>query len=111
MAYDEKLAERLRKLLSRKRQLTEKKMFGGMAFFLKGNLLCGIYKNDLILRLDPKNFWGALEKPHTKPFDITGRPMRGWIMVEPTGIRTATSLQKWLQPALRYVSKLPKKSN
>lgn len=109
VAYDEKLAERIEALLLPRRKYPAKKMFGGIAYFLKGNLCVGIYKDKLIVRLDPTTMFDLLKKPHTHPFDITGRPMRGWIMVEPAGLKRSASLKFWIQQALSYVSKLPKK--
>ncbi len=78
MAYDEKLAGRIRGLLAKRKAITEKKMFGGVAFLLNGNMCVGLHGVELIVRLDPKKTEEALAEPHTRIFDMTGRPMKGW---------------------------------
>jgi TfoX/Sxy family transcriptional regulator of competence genes len=77
MAFDEALAERIRKQLARRANLEEKKMFGGIGFLLKGNLLVGVWKESLIVRLSPEESQEALKEAHVREFDITGRPMKG----------------------------------
>ncbi|MGH7562028.1 MAG: TfoX/Sxy family protein, partial [Gemmatimonadales bacterium] len=88
MAYDESLAARVRKTLGRRAGVTEKKMFGGLAFLLHGNMCVGIHKNELIVRLDPADTDTALARPQTRVFDLTGRPMKGWIMVGARGLQS-----------------------
>ena len=78
-------------------------MFGGIAFMLDGKLCCGISKNELILRIGHDEEVKALRLAHTKPFDIAGRPLRGWIMVTPIGYKTDTALRKWLKLAVNFV--------
>jgi TfoX/Sxy family transcriptional regulator of competence genes len=109
MAYDEKLAERTRKALARRKTLTEKKMFGGIAFMLRGNMCCGVLNNDLILRLRPQQAEKALKKPHTRPFDFTGRPMKGFIVVADRGHKSDEALRKWVRQAADFASSLPAK--
>ena len=94
LGYDQHLAERIRNVLADRRDLEEKKMFGGIAFMLDGKLCCGISKNELILRIGRDEEVKALRLAHTKPFDITGRPSKGWIMVKPPGYKTDTALRK-----------------
>ena len=84
MAYNEKLAERIRAELSGV-PFVEKKMFGGVGFLLHGNMACGVHKNSMIVRVDPEKHDALLKKPHTRPFDITGRPMKGWLIVDADG--------------------------
>lgn len=109
MAFDERLAERIRGSLGRRKGLAEKKMFGGIAFLLNGNMCVGIHKSALIVRLAPEDTEAALTQPHTKPFDLTGRPMKGWIVVEPAGLKTEAKLSKWIQVAAQYANALPAK--
>jgi len=87
MAYDEKLARRMRDEL-KGIPFVEKKMFGGVGFLLHGNMACGVYKENMIVRVDPAKHVSLLKKPGARPFDITGRPMKGWVMVEPDGLDT-----------------------
>lgn len=109
MAYDEDLAERIRGLLRDRHDVVEKKMFGGLGFLLAGNLLVGVWKDSLIARVGPEAYAESLEQPHVREFDITGRPMRGWILVEPDGVETRESLLGWLQRSLAFVAGLPEK--
>lgn len=78
MAFDESLADRIRKALARKRGISEKKMFGGICFMLNGNMLVGVWKDSLIVRLGEEQGEEALLEPHVKVFDITGKPMKNW---------------------------------
>ena len=109
MAYDELLTARMRGVLSPQKGLEEKKMFGGVGFLIHGNLACGVNKNDLIVRVGPAKHALSLKKPHTRPFDITGRPMAGWVMVEPEGCATEKELADWIQLGVAFASSLPKK--
>jgi len=109
MAFDDKLAERVRKHLGKRRGLTEKKMFGGLAFLLNGNMCCGVHGQELIVRLDPKQTDQALNERYTRIFDLSGRPMKGWILVQPKGLTTEDALVKWIQVGLKYASSLPAK--
>jgi TfoX/Sxy family transcriptional regulator of competence genes len=109
MAYDETLAARIRAALARKKNIEEKKMFGGVGFLLNGNLLVGVWKDSLCVRLGPDQAEEALLEPHVKEFDITGKPMRNWILVEPEGVVKDEQLKDWIQRAVKFVGKLPKK--
>ena len=109
MVFDERLAERIRGSLGKRKGLAEKKMFGGIAFLLNGNMCVGIHKSALIVRLAPEETETALAQPHTKHFDLTGRPMKGWILVEPAGLKTEAKLSRWIQVAAKYVASLPAK--
>ncbi|NDB52436.1 MAG: TfoX family protein, partial [Nitrosopumilaceae archaeon] len=95
MVYDEKLADRVRKSLKGKRNMTEKKMFGGIAFLLDGKMFCGIIKNDLVVRTGPEYYEKALTKPHASPMDFTGKPMKGFVYVAPNGCKTKKTLSEW----------------
>jgi TfoX/Sxy family transcriptional regulator of competence genes len=109
MAFDEKLAARIRSHLGNRTSLAEKKMFGGVAFLLKGNMCCGVHRDALIVRLDPAETEQALGEPHTRVFDLTGRPMKGWILVEPQGLATNAQLGRWVDRASKYSGSLPAK--
>src|SRR6476646_6446759 len=109
MAFDEQLADRIRGTLGRRKGLAEKKMFGGAAFRLNGNRCVGVHKSDLIVRLAAEETGAALSQPYTRRFDLTGRPMKGWILVEPAGLKTDAKLGKWVQVAAKYASSLPAK--
>jgi TfoX-like protein len=111
MAYDEKLAERVRKLLAKRKGLAEKKMFGGLAFFLDGNMSVGLHGAELIVRIDPAETEKALARSHTRIFDITGRPMKGWIMVKPAGVSGEAALAEWVRKGADYAASLPRKGN
>ena len=109
MAYSESLARRIRQVVAHRRGITEKTMFGGVCFLLNGNMCVGIWKTSLIVRLAPEQAAAALEDPNVVEFDITGRPMKGWIMVEPDGLETDEQLTGWIQRAVEFVVGLPKK--
>lgn len=106
MTYNEKLAERIRISIKGKRNITEKKMFGGLAFLLKGKMFCGIVKDDLMVRTGPEMYEKALATPHSRPMDFTGKPMKGFVYVEPQGYKNTKSLSAWITLGLDYVSKL-----
>ena len=110
MAYDEKFAARIQKALGTRKGLVAKQMFGGIAFLLNGNMCVGIHKDELIVRLAPNETDAALAKPHTRLFDLTGRPMKGWILVGPRGIATDPQLAKWITIAATYAGALPPKT-
>ena len=107
MAYDEGVAERIRQALSGKENLTEKKMFGGLAFLLNGNMLVGVMANRLLVRTGPKEHGNALKRPHAGPMTFTGKPMRGFVVVEPAGFANGQDLRSWISLALGYVRELP----
>lgn len=108
MAYDLKLADRIRSELGEV-PIVEKKMFGGVGFLLNGNLACGVNKSDLIVRVDPEKHIALLKKPHVRPFDMTGRPMKGWLVVEAEGVKSDKQLSRWLKEGLEFASTLPEK--
>ena len=109
MAFSEELAGRIRRRLGRRKNVEEKKMFGGVGFMLDGNLLVGVWKESLVVRLGPEGGNEALLEPHVKEFDITGRPMKGWVLVEPEGVTGDDQLKGWIQRAVKFVGKLPAK--
>jgi len=109
VAFDEGLAERIRKHLAGQKGLTEKGMFGGLAFLLNGNMCCGVHQSQLIVRLYPAQAEAALGEPHARAFDLSGRPMKGWILVEPAGLTDEPALAKWLRFGINYAASLPNK--
>ena len=109
MAYDEGLAQRVSEILIDLPNLDEKKMFGGIGYMLNGNIAVGVHGDSLIVRTGPEMHGEARQKPHTKEFDITGRPMKGWIMVSPEGVQEDESLQTWVQMGIDFAISLPAK--
>jgi len=103
MAIDEKLAERIRRRLARRKGVVEKKMFGGVGFMINDRLAVGVWKDSLVVRINPDDTDDALKEPHVRPFDIAKRPMRGWIVVGPDGIRHDKQLGAWIQRAIKFV--------
>jgi TfoX/Sxy family transcriptional regulator of competence genes len=109
MAYDEGLAQRIREVLDELPGLVEKKMFGGVGFIIQGNMACGVNKDKLIVRVGPERHEETMQRPHTRPFDITGRPMKGWVMVEADGYESDDELKDWVQQGVAFVQTLPPK--
>jgi TfoX/Sxy family transcriptional regulator of competence genes len=109
MAFSEALAKRIRRQLSRRKHVSEKKMFGGIGFLLNGNLLVGVWKNSLVVRLGEEQGEAALREPHVREFDITRRPMKNWVLVEPEGVESDGQLQQWIARAVEFVGTLPAK--
>lgn len=109
MAFSESLAGRLRDALARKKNIEERKMFGCLCLLLNGNALVGVWKDALIARLGPDESEEALLEPHVRQFDITGKPMRNWVVVEPEGVEDDEQLRSWIDRATKFVGKLPKK--
>ena len=109
MAYDEQLADRVRELLADTPHLTERKMFGGLAFMVAGHMACGIVGSDLMLRLGEDGADAALDQPHVRPMDFTHRPMKTMVYVDRDGIDNHNTLKDWVDKALEYASGLPPK--
>jgi TfoX/Sxy family transcriptional regulator of competence genes len=109
MPYDKVIEERIHQTVSDWENTGSKKMFGGICHLLNGNMYCGVYKDYLILRLGVENADKALGLPFTKPFDITGKPMKGWVMMKEEGFRTKDELVSWLKQTYDFASNLPPK--
>ena len=109
MAYDEKLATRIRDLVGSRAGIQEKKMFGGIAFMLNGNMACGVNGTDMIVRLAPEETDDALAEPGVRLFDMTGRPMKGWILVAAQATTKAKDLRRWVDRGTAYAASLPPK--
>ena len=108
MAYSLKLAERIRDQLNGM-PYVEKKMFGGVGYLLHGNMACGVIQDDLIVRVDPEKHAALLKKPHARPFDMTGRPMKGWLLVAAGGLKTRRQLSAWIREGVTYAVTLSPK--
>lgn len=108
MVYNEQLASKIRTMAKRK-GLTEKKMFGGMAFLLNGNLCFGVIKEDLLVRVGPERHGEVVKLAHARPMDFSGRPMKGFIYVDSEGWSKDATLKKWLDMGADYASSLRKK--
>jgi TfoX/Sxy family transcriptional regulator of competence genes len=109
MAYSIELADQLRKALLPFLPVTEKKMFGSIIFMLNGNMLAGVSQESLIFRIGAQQREAALKMKGTRVFDITGRPMKGWVMVSKEGYNTKQMLEKWILMAHEFVKTLPAK--
>ena len=109
MAYDEGLAERLRVLLRQHNNVTEKKMFGGLAFMLNGHMFVGILGERLMARVGPAGYADSLRRPHVSEMDFTGKPMKGYVYIAPEGFESDRDLESWVTLCARFVSMLPPK--
>ena len=109
MAYDEKLAARIRAALGEREGLREQRMFGGIGWMLRGNMCVGILGDALIVRFDVEDEPEVLAAKHVRPFDPTGRPMAGWAFVDPPATRTAKGVARWVDRALAFNATLPPK--
>ena len=109
MAYDEHLAVQVRSQLSRQSGVVEKRMFGGVAFLLNGNMAVGIHRDALIVRTSAEKAEAALKESGIRVFDITGRPMKGWLIVEPRALKEPQALARWIKCGVDYAASLPKK--
>ena len=109
MAYNEELEQRIKKMVSRWKGTTDKKMFGGVCHLINGNMFCGVHKDFLILRLGEDKSSDTLKRPYARPFDITGKPMKGWVMITNDGYKSDPDLKAWLNHAKVFAKSLPPK--
>ena len=109
MAYDESVAERLRDLFVDRPGITEKKMFGGLAFMYRGHMLVGILRDSLMARVGPTEYAASLKHPHVREMDFTGKPMKGYVYVDPAGFESDSDLNKWVGLCIRFNESLPAK--
>lgn len=109
MAYSDSLASRIRHALAGRRGVVEKKMFGGLGFLLRGNLLVCVWKQSLIVRLGKEAAEQAMQEPYVRDFDVTGKPMKGWVVVDPEGLDDEEELRRWIEDAWSFVAQLPAK--
>jgi hypothetical protein len=109
MPYNTRLEEKIDAVAKRWQYVEKKKMFGGVCYLLRGNMAFGIWKDSLIVRMDREQAEQSLKDRNVKPFDITGRPMAGWIMVQEAGWKGAADLGKWINVGKRFALSLPEK--
>ncbi|TFH24501.1 MAG: TfoX family protein [Myxococcales bacterium] len=109
MSFDHNLAERIRLVLKGRRGISEKKMFGGLSFLVRGNMCCGVVEHDLMVRVGPAAYEEALARPRAREMDFTGRPLKGMVYVDAAGVRTAKQLQSWVDRGIRFAASLPAK--
>ena len=109
MAYCEELALRVRQSLGEQEGIVERKMFGGLCFMAHGNMLGGVMGDELIVRVGAEGYEDALQLPHTREMDFTGRPMRGFVIVAPEGIACDDGLDEWVRRGLKFATSLPPK--
>ena len=109
MAYNVGLAQRMRESLAGTNDLEEKKMFGGVGFLIQGNMACGVNGDDIIVRVGPELYEEALAQPSTRPFDMTGRPMSGWVVVSAEGVMDEADLKHWITLGVGYARTVPAK--
>ena len=109
MAYDEGLAERIRGLVEDRGKVFERRMFGGLAFLMRGHMTVGIVKDELMVRVGPEAYAQALSEPHARAMDITGRPMKGFVIVSPEGLESDAVLERWVERGFGYAASLPAK--
>jgi TfoX/Sxy family transcriptional regulator of competence genes len=109
MPYNTKLEEKIDVAAKRWQSMEKKKMFGGVCYLLKGNMAFGIHKDFLIVRMDKEQGEQSLKNANVQPFDITGKPMAGWVMVRETGWKSQTGLAKWMEIGRQYALSLPEK--
>ncbi|USD20503.1 TfoX/Sxy family protein [Microbulbifer variabilis] len=107
MAYNETLAEKVRNLLQGSQGLSEKQMFGGLAFMLNGNMACGVVGEELMVRVGPDNYQDALAERYTRPMDYTGRPLKGMVYVEEDAVEQ--DLDEWVNRGVEFAGSLPPK--
>jgi TfoX/Sxy family transcriptional regulator of competence genes len=109
VAYSEELAERIRELLGARAGVTERKMFGGVGWMINGNMACGTMGDDVIVRLDADAAGRALDEPHVRPMDFSGRTMRAFVAVDAAGVASAPELARWVDAGASYAASLPPK--
>jgi len=107
MPFDEKLADRMRRVLAGRKDVEEKHMFGGLAFMIRGHMCCGIVGSSLMVRVAPEDEGRCLREPHVRPMDFTGRPMRGFLFVDAPGLASAAALRKWSGRAVALAQAKP----
>jgi TfoX/Sxy family transcriptional regulator of competence genes len=109
VAYDEQLAQRVREVLAPHPEVAERKMFGGLAFMLRGNMCCGIVDDELMVRVGPEGHADAIDQPHAREMDFTGKPSKGMVYVARAGVTTKKALASWVDKGVEYALTLPAK--
>ena len=111
MAYDEKIADRVRRALAGRRGLAEKKMMGGICFMLAGNMCCGVSGSALLVRVGREAYPSMLTRPHVRPLEFAGRRASGFVLVDPGGTRTERALAAWIERGVEFAATLPAKKS
>lgn len=109
MAYDEELGKRIKSVLEETTAFEEVKLFGGVGYMIRRNMACGVHKDMLVVRLEKEHYDRDIQLPITQPFDITGREMRGWMLVSPQGVEKEADLRHWVQTGVEFALTLPAK--
>jgi TfoX/Sxy family transcriptional regulator of competence genes len=109
MAFDEGLTQRVRALLDSRSDVADKQMFGGIAFLIAGNMACGVSGDDLMVRVDREESEALLEESGVRRFDMTGRPMKGWLLVAPDATADDADLERWVRRGEAFAASLPAK--
>ncbi|TDC48705.1 TfoX family protein [Jiangella ureilytica] len=109
MAFDDGLATRVREIVGERSGCSEKRMFGSLVFFLDGNMACGVQDDGLLVRLAPADREAGLGEPGTRPFELTGRPMRNWLVVDAAAVAEDADLRRWVGRGLAFAGTLPPK--
>jgi len=109
MAYDEGLAQRLREIFADRYEVEEKRMFGGIAFMLRGHMCCGVVGDTLMVRTGPDHYAAALQRPHAREMNFTDKVMKGFVYVDPAGVEDDEDLQAWVTLGVGFVNTLPGK--
>ena len=109
MTFNELTASNIRSAIKNTPGFSERNMFGGISFILKGNMCCGVIEDRLVVRVGPAAYEAALQEPHARPMDFTGRPLSGFVYVEPAGYESPRALQTWINRGLEFVLTLPSK--
>jgi TfoX/Sxy family transcriptional regulator of competence genes len=109
MPYDEAVAQRVRQALAQHAGITERKMFGGLSFLLHGHMCCGVLADQLVLRLGGAEVQSALQQPHARAMDFTGKPLKSMVYIAPAGYASAASLRRWVARSVAFAATLPAK--
>jgi TfoX/Sxy family transcriptional regulator of competence genes len=109
VAYDEGMAQRIREMLAERTDTSEMRMFGGIAFLVRGNMAVGVVKDDLMVRVGPEAHGDLVALPHARPMDFTGRPLKGFLFVAPEGVESDADLRRWIEHGVAHATSLPGK--
>jgi TfoX/Sxy family transcriptional regulator of competence genes len=107
MTFNELTASRIRSAMQGTPGVSERSMFGGVSFMLEGNMCCGVIEDNLVVRVGPTAYETALQEPHTRPMDFTGRPLTGFVYVERAGYESPSALRGWIERGIEFVRSLP----
>ena len=109
MGYNQDLEDAIDRLIDRLGDIAKKRMFGGVGYLINGNMCFGIHKESLVLRTSPEKAEEMMKSEYVTPFDITGKPMKGWVMIDKATLRTARDYRRWLDRGLAFARSLPRK--